>query len=740
MHNVRRFGVGVVLAACTASTTGGAPLSIAIPKSAPDVRLAVTRDLADVLERMTGARPEVVRGESRPDRDVILVGSEFAPEDVLTTLTDARIGFDGYIIRSQGPRGLLLCGRTEQGHANAVYGWLRELGCRWFMPGPHGELIPERRNLELSGWDRVERPAYVHRQLWYSGLGHVRERAPAEAAACVAELNEWQRRNRMGQGVPVRFGHSFLYVVPPAEYFGTHPEYFAERAGQRVSDGQLCTTNEGVVRIFAEAAIAAFDANGALKSFSLSPNDGAGWCHCQACEALDPPAARGTETGKADRVVTFVNAVARRVKEEHPDRWLAFYAYAGCVRPPTYADPDDNVLVVLAHYVFDSLRGIDDPASSWNVTFKGYVEEWGAVAEQMFIREYYCRYWAAWPMWPAVAADIPYLRQRNVNGFNAELEYRAEGAEIGWYLLGQLCWDPTQAPEALLQELFRGLYGPAAEDIQAYFGILREAAADPKLRARGGLDEIPALFPPERITRAREQLEAAQAKAATEGQRFQVQRSADAMEMMAAYYKLLAAVRAQDAPDGAARDGLRAIRDNTMQVLERIHGYDPARYWSTQRAGGVSGVLEEAAFLLGETDVDPWAGDFRSDSFGQKAISLARMVESDGLNWSNSVDNGYVYGNGTTAAWYVRHGDPIRRCVVAALTYDNTEGAGWLEWRISFDRGTTWTEVQRVDANRWQSWSFDVTRWVAGRTDFVLGVLFAPGANTLRSAGSQAFK
>jgi len=710
-------------------------LALVLPADCPEQRQVVAADLAATLGRMTGEPVPVgmaADAEAIPGGPRVLLGDEFAPEPVRANLTAERIGYDGYVVRSLDDETLLLCGRTEAGHANAVYGWLRELGCRWFMPGPHGEVIPELQELVLADWDLTERPAYVHRQLWYSGFRHVQEPSPGEFEALMAELATWQRRNRMGQGVPVRFGHSFLHVVPPADYFETHPEYFAERDGRRVSDGQLCTTNHEVIDIFADAAIDAFDENEDLQSFSLSPNDGHGWCHCANCEVLDPPDARGTERGKADRVVTFVNAVARRVQERHPDRWLAFYAYAGCVAPPTHADPDDNVLVVLAHYALDHLRGIDDPASPWNVTFKGYVDGWGAVSEQMFIREYYCRYWAAWPMWPAVAADIPYLWTRSFNGFNAELEYRAEGAEIGWYLLGQLCWDPEQDPELLLAEYLRGLYGPAAEDMRAYFEILREAASDPQLRARGGLDEIPGLFPPERIARARRRLEVAQAKAATESQRFQVQRSVDAMEMMRTYHDLSAKVRVvEGTPDETTRAALEAVRDDALAVLARIRGYDPARYWSTQRAtGGMASPLEEAGFLLGQVALDPWDGQFRGDSFGQKVLSLARMVAADGVRWSDSVDNGYIYGNATTAAWYVLSDEPITRCTVQALTYDSDEAAGWLEWRVSFDRGATWETVERVDQNTWRRISVDLTALVAGRGDFVLGAFFAPGANT----------
>jgi len=432
--------VALVALALFIPTAQALALSVVVPTDCSEERAAVADDLAQTLTQMTGEETPVVMcaaGGEFPAGPKVLLGDEYAPDEDRARLS-RHVGYDGYVVRSLDDDTLLLSGRNEAGHANAAYGWLRELGCRWLMPGPNAEVIPQVAEPRLGGWDEVEEPAWVHRNLWYSGLKQFREQAPEEIAAAAEELAVWQRRNRMGQGVPVRFGHSFLRVMPAADYFETHPDYFALQDGKRIPNGQLCTTNEDVIEIFADAAISAFDEDPDLKSFSLSPNDGYNWCHCDACEALDSPEARGTERGKADRVVTFANEVARRVKERHPDRWLAFYAYAGCVKPPTYADPDDNVLVVLTHYIMDSLRPIDAPDSKWNATFREYVNGWGAVSEQMFLREYYCRYWAAWPMWPAVAGDIPYMAARNFNGFNAELEYRAEGAEIGWYLLGRL--------------------------------------------------------------------------------------------------------------------------------------------------------------------------------------------------------------------------------------------------------------------------------------------------------------
>jgi len=265
--------------------------------------------------------------------------------------------------------------------------------------------------------------------------------------------------------------------------------------------------------------------------------------------------------------------------------------------------------------------------------------------------------------------------------------------------------------------------------MRAYFQALRDADADPALRARGGADEIPKLFPRERLVRARERLEPALKQTATEAQRFQVRRSVDAMDFMLAYDDLLLAKAAFDsAMDAPTAEATKTAHGKVAAINARIRRYDPARYWST--APMLEPMLEGARLVLGETKIDPWTGDFRGDSFGQKVLSFARMVQADGLNWSNSVDNGYIYGNGNMAAWYIRHDKPILRCSVDALTYDNAEGAGWLEWRVSFDRAATWEAVERVDLNRWQSRRLDLTKWVAERDDFVLGVFFAPGSNT----------
>ena len=54
------------------------------------------------------------------------------------------------------------------GSLNAVCGFLRTLGARWYMPGDIGAVIPERRTVPLPDVDQTVRPDFALR-LW---LGH----------------------------------------------------------------------------------------------------------------------------------------------------------------------------------------------------------------------------------------------------------------------------------------------------------------------------------------------------------------------------------------------------------------------------------------------------------------------------------------------------------------------------------------------------------------------------------------
>ncbi|MEO6907793.1 MAG: DUF4838 domain-containing protein, partial [Abditibacteriaceae bacterium] len=89
--------------------------------------------------------------------------------------------------------------------------------------------------------------------------------------------------------------HSWTETVPES-LWDTHPDWFAmNENGQRRNPYQtpsykLETTNPGLVKYFAEKAIAAMKANPEMYSYSLSPSDGWGWSQSPESKVVfDPP-------------------------------------------------------------------------------------------------------------------------------------------------------------------------------------------------------------------------------------------------------------------------------------------------------------------------------------------------------------------------------------------------------------------------------------------------------------------
>jgi len=85
----------------------------------------------------------------------------------------------------------------------------------------------------------------------------------------------------------VSHSHSWFAICPLSKYGKDHPEYFALVNSARVNHydgddnshgGELCTSNPEVVQVFIQAACDYFKANPDRDMFSISPNDGGGFC------------------------------------------------------------------------------------------------------------------------------------------------------------------------------------------------------------------------------------------------------------------------------------------------------------------------------------------------------------------------------------------------------------------------------------------------------------------------------
>ena len=111
--------------------------------------------------------------------------------------------------------------------------------------------------------------------------------------------------------------HTFHRFVPAADYYKSHPEYFALRNGKRITT-QLCLTNEAVLEIVKSRVGDLIKSDPNAKVISVSQDDNTQYCQCDQCEAIHT-----REESPAGSMINFVNEVA----SAFPDIRISTLAY-----------------------------------------------------------------------------------------------------------------------------------------------------------------------------------------------------------------------------------------------------------------------------------------------------------------------------------------------------------------------------------------------------------------------------
>ncbi|MGC9317576.1 MAG: DUF4838 domain-containing protein [Armatimonadota bacterium] len=450
-------------------------------------------ELQGYLQRISGATlPVMVEGEAAEHNYSFLLGATRRAAEAGVEPDEQAMGRDGFALRSIDG-GLIIRGRNDLGTLFGVYELLeRYFDVRWFMPGEIGEHVPERAALRMGTVDLTFRPSF--RVRWVgNGEWPLHQRMNAYVTAGDRDVGvNWKWHF-----------HTFRRLIPPEDYYEEHPEYFALVNGQRtVTDStshgnQLCTSNPEVIREVADNLIAVLDAEPGIEIITLSPNDGGGFCECEQCRALDEPG-RDWFARYSRRLAIFNNEVAKIVGRAHPDVLIKVGAYAMYARPPLDEDyqPEENLFFQLCHLYFchNHPLGSDmcqagetyEPSERFvpNQEFCTILDQWLELSPHLFIYEYYSiggmqRAKLPWPLVHTIRSDIPYYRDRGVEGFYTQLSGESwHRLGLNFYLAAKLSWNADLDVDALLEDYFHTFYGPAAEPMRDYFMTMEQAMQD----------------------------------------------------------------------------------------------------------------------------------------------------------------------------------------------------------------------------------------------------------------------
>ena len=420
----------------------------------------------------------------------------------------------GYAIR---PRGETLCfiADDSRGHVNAVHRWL-ERNSDIIWPRPLGDMclftpgaLPEHVS-SFAHSDVLDLPAYRVRMI---------EAGIRDAAACRNRVRNGDtiqcNLRRIPKGLEQTYrrygligcsdiwgaGHDMeSYWFPRSEHFAAHPEYWMLVDGVRWEGkaSNFCETNPDFVKAYCRAVaekVAALPPE--VKVVSINMEDQTQTCQCENCLkpirledgsviTKEDPAFRST------RFFIFFNEVARTVARLRPDVTVRQFAYNHLSTPPKVKVARNTVLK-WCPYPRDMRQPLVQGDA--NAVWKDRLDGWLRNTPNVYLREYYwcgCIFFPR-PIADTAALDLRWCRAQGVREFYTECTrsdndrvctsfgvnrpnrefYDMNAMEV--WVMERLLWDPSQDPAALRREFLRRTFGPAAEDIGAFYAAVHRA-------------------------------------------------------------------------------------------------------------------------------------------------------------------------------------------------------------------------------------------------------------------------
>lgn len=456
-------------------------------------------ELQEYLRRVTGAVVPIVAKSprGRPSVHIGVVGQP--PVAGWSGVAPPR---DGFVIDPRG-RDLFIVGGDARGALYGVYDLLEtELGVRWFMPGAMGEDIVPKDIVTLPTRSRRGQPAFeaVGGFIWAGGPG---------AAA-------WEKHLRASVGPPSSFfGHNWANIIPAtAENLAAHPEWFALSNGKRTH--QLCSAHPVVVAVTVARARQFFAEHPEALTFSISPNDGYGFCEDERCRSVDR--LFDVKDGQlTDRLVYYANEVLTGLGLTHPDKQVGMLAYLNYTRPPIAVRPLPNFATLVAHtpWEFCHVHALDDPHCEINRRFVDYVKGWRRLSTHVGVYDYYGHFdaFTPWPIVHTIRRDIPFLRRLGVTRFMSETQQHWANQGLNFYVAAKLAWNPDLDVDQLLDDYFTRFYGTAAAPMRRYWQRWEDAMVATAAFGHGGYAWL-RMFTPELVSECDRILQEAEGLAA----------------------------------------------------------------------------------------------------------------------------------------------------------------------------------------------------------------------------------
>lgn len=494
-------------------------LMLAVVLTATNTQVVVSRDavpnavfaaeeLSSFLSQSLGAEIPIVREPKAGAANIFVGRSKWSDEQ---GLDPAAHPWDSYLMRATAEN-IYLLGMDDPGngvsrqlkngsykyqHASlfAVYAFLEEFaGIRFYFPGELGTIVPRSQKIDVPALDRVVTPNFLVRE-WYCGnraywFGKDKNDADGIRMKALA----WLRLRMGSRRIPLCHGSNrFCYL----KRFGkTHPEYFSLKTnGSRHTDpnarfaGHLCWSSPVVDEIYEDVKAAISGEKPASRGIPLAdwgvnvdsknkivdimPQDGMPKCACKKCRAADE---------RGESVVWLATAkIAQRLLDEGVGGSVAQMAYGDAKKPPVFALPT-NIYIQVA---------VNGP---WSTGRDGRIaREEKAVGDWCRKLGHKVWIWTYAAKHPSVGPNFDGIPQLSMHAWGsyykrfsdkifgcfAESETdRFSFNYLNYYVYSRVCWDAATDVDAVLDEHYRLMFGPAAAEMKSLYEIMERKWMD----------------------------------------------------------------------------------------------------------------------------------------------------------------------------------------------------------------------------------------------------------------------
>ena len=443
----------------TSAASERKPYVIALPADASAQDRYAAETLQRYLAQILPVKPILSAADT--DKADFLIGGASAEPDLPA---------GGYRILRQDAGTIRIQGAGNRGTLNGIYAFLRDYcGCRWYASDEI--VLPPCESLLLADAIDVRCTPYF-------------EYASTDWLGSPRDTEYLYANGLTGNGSYLSpFCHTLSTdFCARDKYFAAHPEYFALHDGKR-SPNQLCLTNPDTLRIVTgevlELLKAAHNPNADLQIISVTQDDNADYCECDACAALDN--ANGSHAGS---MIAFANTVADAVKNAGYDNVaIDTFAYQYTRTPPTAVVPRENVIVRLCDIECCFCHTLDDADCERNRAFMQDLRDWGKICDHIYIWDYttdYLETACIYPDFGVLQRNVQLFYENNAKGVFEEgngAEYiNVEFAQLRSYLLSRLMQDPYLDFDAEMRGFLNAYYGEAGQPIYRFLQRVTEKA------------------------------------------------------------------------------------------------------------------------------------------------------------------------------------------------------------------------------------------------------------------------